>query len=174
VERGELRLHYQPIVDLLTGHCVGVEALCRWQHPIRGLVMPATFIPLAEENGFIRQIGLWTLQEALSVIGGPSGAGMPIMSVNLSMRNLRGTDLAANLAEMIERAGVPATLEATAASQGVWTKDVAFGTIDIGAAVQRASGGAPPTVSQPVVTAKPKPQKAKARAATKKAKRARP
>jgi diguanylate cyclase (GGDEF)-like protein len=109
VERGELRLHYQPIVDLLTGHCVGVEALCRWQHPTRGMVMPATFIPLAEENGFIRQIGLWTLREALSVIGGPSGAGVPIMSVNLSMRNLRGTDLAANLAEMIERAGVPAT-----------------------------------------------------------------
>jgi len=108
VERGELRLHYQPIVDLSTGHCVGVEALCRWQHPTRGLVMPAMFIPLAEENGFIRQIGLWTLQEALSVIGGPSGAGMPIMSVNLSMRNLRGTDLAANLAEMIERAGVGA------------------------------------------------------------------
>jgi len=108
VERGELRLHYQPIVDLATGHCVGVEALCRWQHPTRGLVMPATFIPLAEENGFIRQIGLWTLQEALSVLGGPSGAGMPIMSVNLSMRNLRGTDLAANLAEMIQRAGVPA------------------------------------------------------------------
>ncbi|HEY8646427.1 MAG TPA: S8 family serine peptidase [Gaiellaceae bacterium] len=74
----------------------------------------------------------------------------------------------------LDAAGVAATLEATAASQGVWTKDVAFGTIDIGAAVQRASGGAPPTVSQPVVTAKPKPQKAKARAATKKAKRARP
>ena len=108
LERGELRLHYQPIVDLATGHCVGVEALCRWHHPTRGLVMPATFIPLAEENGFIRQIGLWTLQEALSVLGSPSGAAMPIMSVNLSMRNLRGTDLAAKLAEMIERAGVPA------------------------------------------------------------------
>jgi diguanylate cyclase (GGDEF)-like protein/PAS domain S-box-containing protein len=108
VERGELLLHYQPIVDLATGHCVGVEALCRWQHPTRGLVMPATFIPLAEENGFIRQIGLWTLQEALAVIGGPSGAAVPIMSVNLSMRNLRGTDLAANLAELIERNGVAA------------------------------------------------------------------
>ena len=108
VERGELRLHYQPIVDLATGRCVAVEALCRWHHPARGLVMPAMFIPLAEENGFIRQIGLWTLKEALSVIAGPSGAGMPTMSVNLSMRNLRGTDLAANLAEMIARAGVPA------------------------------------------------------------------
>jgi EAL domain-containing protein (putative c-di-GMP-specific phosphodiesterase class I) len=74
--------------------------------------MPTTFIPLAEENGFIRQIGLWTMQEAMAVIGGPSGGAVPIMSVNLSMRNLRGTDLAANLAEMIERTGAdPARLK---------------------------------------------------------------
>lgn len=73
----------------------------------------------------------------------------------------------------LDAAGVAATLEATAASQGVWTKDLAFGTIDIASAVQRAAGGAPPTVSQPVVTAKPKAQKGKTRAASKKAKRAR-
>ncbi|HEY8807913.1 MAG TPA: EAL domain-containing protein [Candidatus Limnocylindria bacterium] len=105
VERGELILHYQPIVDLARNRCVGVEALCRWQHPTRGVVAPGTFIPLAEENGFIRQIGLWTIQEAMGVISGANGAAVPIMSVNLSMRNLRGTDLAANLAEMIERTG---------------------------------------------------------------------
>jgi subtilisin family serine protease len=74
----------------------------------------------------------------------------------------------------LDAAGVAATLEATAASQGVWTKNLAFGAIDIAAAVQRAAGGTPPTVSQPVVTTKPKAEKAKARAATKKAKRARP
>jgi len=105
VERGELILHYQPIVDLARNRCVGVEALCRWEHPTRGLIVPGTFIPLAEENGFIRQIGLWTIQEAMGVISGANGAAVPIMSVNLSMRNLRGTDLAANLAEMIERTG---------------------------------------------------------------------
>jgi diguanylate cyclase (GGDEF)-like protein/PAS domain S-box-containing protein len=105
VERGELVLHYQPIVDLARGRCVGVEALCRWQHPIRGLIQPALFIPLAEENGFIRQIGLWTMHEAMRVLSGANGAAVPIMSVNLSMRNLRGTDLAGNLAEMIERTG---------------------------------------------------------------------
>jgi subtilisin family serine protease len=75
----------------------------------------------------------------------------------------------------LDAAGVAATLEATAASQGIWTKDLAFGTIDVAAAVLRAAGGTPPTVSQPVVVAKPKaPKAAKARAATKKAKRARP
>ncbi|HEV2010399.1 MAG TPA: EAL domain-containing protein [Candidatus Limnocylindria bacterium] len=105
VERGELVLHFQPIVDLAQGRCVGVEALCRWQHPIRGLLLPALFIPLAEENGFIRQIGLWTMQEAMRVLGGANGASVPIVSVNLSMRNLRGTDLAANLAEMLKRTG---------------------------------------------------------------------
>ncbi|MDQ6858626.1 MAG: EAL domain-containing protein, partial [Chloroflexota bacterium] len=105
VERGELLFHYQPIVDLAHGRCVGVEALCRWQHPTRGLVSPAMFIPLAEENGFIRQLGLWTMQEAMRVISGANGAAVPIMSVNVSMRNLRGTDLAASLAEIIERTG---------------------------------------------------------------------
>ena len=111
VERGELLFHYQPIVDLASGRCVAVEALCRWQHPTRGLVGPALFIPLAEENGFIRQIGLWTLQEALQIIS-THGMALPIMSVNLSMRNLRGNDLASNLAELIERTGAdPARLK---------------------------------------------------------------
>ena len=105
VERGELVLHYQPIVDLAQNRCVGVEALCRWEHPTRGVISPGTFIPLAEENGFIRQIGLWTMHEAMGVISGANGAAVPIMSVNLSMRSVRGTDLAANLAEMIERTG---------------------------------------------------------------------
>ena len=109
VERGELVLHYQPLVDLLTGRCVGIEALCRWQHPTRGLVQPALFIPLAEENGYIRQIGLWTMQEALRVISGVNGAALPIVSVNLSMRSLRGNELADNVAEMIGRTGADAT-----------------------------------------------------------------
>jgi subtilisin family serine protease len=74
----------------------------------------------------------------------------------------------------LDAAGVAATLEATAASHGVWTKNLAFGAIDIAAAVQSAAGGTPPTVSQPFVTTKPSAQKAKARAASKKAKRARP
>ena len=105
VERSELVFHYQPVVDLRSGRCVGVEALCRWQHPARGLLAPAMFIPLAEENGYIRQIGLWSIQEALRVISGAMGPTLPIMSVNLSMRSLRGNDLAENLTEMISRTG---------------------------------------------------------------------
>jgi subtilisin family serine protease len=74
----------------------------------------------------------------------------------------------------LDAAGVAATLEGTAASQGVWTKELAFGTIDIASAVQRATGGPPPTISRPLVTTKPKSQKAKVRGVTKKTKRARP
>jgi diguanylate cyclase (GGDEF)-like protein/PAS domain S-box-containing protein len=109
VDRGELVLFFQPIVDLRTARCVAIEAVCRWQHPTRGLIQPAMFIPLAEENGYIRQIGLWTMQEALRLISGPNGAALPVMSVNLSMRNLRGHDLAENLAEMIARTGADAS-----------------------------------------------------------------
>jgi diguanylate cyclase (GGDEF)-like protein/PAS domain S-box-containing protein len=109
IERGELVLHYQPLIDLKTGHCVGIEALCRWQHPTRGLIEPAMFIPLAEENGYIRQIGIWTTQEALRVISGAYGAGLPVMSVNLSMRSLRGNDLTEHLAETIARTGADAS-----------------------------------------------------------------
>ena len=74
----------------------------------------------------------------------------------------------------LDAAGVAATLEGTAASQGVWTKELAFGAIDIASAVQRAAGGAPPTVSQPVATVKPTAQKARRRAVTKKTKHLRP
>jgi subtilisin family serine protease len=74
----------------------------------------------------------------------------------------------------LNAAGVAATLEATAASQGSWTKDLAFGTIDVAAAVQNATGGTLPVVSRPVMVTKPKAAKAKVRAATQKAKRARP
>jgi diguanylate cyclase (GGDEF)-like protein len=64
VERGELRLLYQPQMELRSGRVVGVEALLRWQHPVRGLLSPASFIPLAERTGTIIALGEWAFQEA--------------------------------------------------------------------------------------------------------------
>jgi len=64
IERSELRVHYQPMVDLDTGLVVAVEALARWEHPDRGLMLPAEFIPLAEETGQVVELGAWVLREA--------------------------------------------------------------------------------------------------------------
>jgi diguanylate cyclase (GGDEF)-like protein/PAS domain S-box-containing protein len=91
VEQEQLILHYQPQVDLKTGELTGVEALVRWQHPERGLVSPAHFIPLAEETGMIVPIGEWVLREACRQQKAWLNAGKQVgkMAVNLSPRQFR-------------------------------------------------------------------------------------
>lgn len=91
LELEQLTLHYQPQVDLKTGELTGVEALVRWQHPERGLVSPAHFIPLAEETGLIVPIGEWVLREACRQQKAWLNAGKHVskMAVNLSPRQFR-------------------------------------------------------------------------------------
>ena len=94
LERRELLLHYQPIVDLPTGRPVGAEALLRWQHPERGLIGPLEFIPLAEESGLIVPIGYWVLEMACrDASRWPRRGGSLHVSVNLSARQLQESDL---------------------------------------------------------------------------------
>jgi diguanylate cyclase (GGDEF)-like protein/PAS domain S-box-containing protein len=99
VERGELRLHYQPIVSLDSDELVGIEALVRWQHPERGVIPPVEFIPLAEETGQIIGIGKWVLLEATRQMREwhhvlPADGRAPLfVSVNLSSRQLEHPDL---------------------------------------------------------------------------------
>lgn len=97
IERNELRVHYQPIVDLATCRIAGFEALVRWQHPQRGLIAPAEFIPLAEETGMIKAIGQWVLYEScrqLSIWQQAYPLDPPLtMNVNLSPRQFSQHDL---------------------------------------------------------------------------------
>jgi diguanylate cyclase (GGDEF)-like protein len=93
--RGELVVHYQPAVDAATGRIAAAEALVRWQHPVRGLVPPADFIPLAEDSGLILAIDEWVLREACEQARRWEDEGLPPLSVgvNLSAHQLERADL---------------------------------------------------------------------------------
>jgi diguanylate cyclase (GGDEF)-like protein len=102
---GEFELHYQPILDLRKGSFAGFEALIRWNHPERGLVSPAEFIPVAEETGLIIQIGEWALREAFS-----EASGWPDelrIAVNVSTIQLRRGNLVSAVVNALATAGLP-------------------------------------------------------------------
>jgi diguanylate cyclase (GGDEF)-like protein/PAS domain S-box-containing protein len=110
LERGELRIAYQPIVSLHDHSIVSVEALLRWQHPERGLVRPDEFIPVAEESGLIDPIGRWVLEAACMQAAEWHAArpdARPVgISVNLSMRQLTQRDLEATVAAALALTGI--------------------------------------------------------------------
>ncbi len=116
IERGELRLHYQPLIDLTTDRILGFEALVRWQHPVRGLVPPLAFIPLAEETGLILPLGRWVLETACRQASRwhdarPNGPRLQ-MSVNLSARQFAQPDLVDQIESILAETGLdPTTLE---------------------------------------------------------------
>jgi diguanylate cyclase (GGDEF)-like protein len=114
LERGEFFLHYQPKVEIASGLITGVEALLRWKHPLRGLVPPLDFIPLAEETGLIVPIGEWVLATACARGNAWQGRGLPKLSVavNLSARQFTDSMLLAKLTRLIQASGLdPENLE---------------------------------------------------------------
>jgi EAL domain-containing protein (putative c-di-GMP-specific phosphodiesterase class I) len=129
---GELELHYQPVVRTRGLAVVGVEALVRWRHPVRGLVPPGEFIPLAEETGLILSLGRFVLEEACRQMGEwrrahPQLDGL-VVSVNLSPRQFRQTDLAEQVAEALRRGGLEAASLCLEVTEGVMVDDVEAAT----------------------------------------------
>lgn len=102
LNRQELVVFYQPQWNVQTGKIVGAEALVRWEHPVRGLVLPGEFIPLAEETGFVVPLGEWVLRAACSQMKSWQDAGLTrvTVAVNVSPRQFREP----NLRTVIERA----------------------------------------------------------------------
>jgi len=106
INREELRVHYQPIVSLDNGQLAGFEALIRWQHPERGFINPADFIPLAEDTGLIVPLGMWILKRACQQLckwqwQSPANRSL-FMSVNLSGKQVAQPSLVSDIREVLE------------------------------------------------------------------------
>jgi diguanylate cyclase (GGDEF)-like protein len=111
LEASELLVYYQPLVSIGDGTLLGAEALVRWQHPERGLVPPLEFIPVAEQSGQIVEIGSFVLERACRDAASWAAAGHPLrVSVNVAVSQMQGRDLAGEVAEVLQRTGLPSDL----------------------------------------------------------------
>lgn len=129
MERDQLTVMYQPVVDLDTGAMVGAEALLRWNHEQRGPISPNEFIPIAEDTGLIVPIGAWVLEQACEqLVRWRTLVPSMTVAVNLSVRQIVEPDIAKVIADVLERTGAPAesiTLELT---ESVFMKDADYFT----------------------------------------------
>ncbi len=129
LERGELAVHYQPVMALASARVVGVEALVRWPHPERGAVPPSEFIPLAEDNGLILPIGELVLREACREVAGLNRRhrGRPplTLAVNISARQLSSPGLAGHVRAALADSGLDPLLLCLEITESVLMKDTA-------------------------------------------------
>jgi EAL domain-containing protein (putative c-di-GMP-specific phosphodiesterase class I) len=113
IRTDQLVLHFQPVVELASGRIEGAEALVRWNHPDRGLLMPDAFIPLAEETGIIIDLGYWVLRRAMQQLREwQDGPGMDedfSMRVNISTTELQSLELIEHVREVLAETGVEAS-----------------------------------------------------------------
>jgi EAL domain-containing protein (putative c-di-GMP-specific phosphodiesterase class I) len=110
IERGEFRLAYQPVVDLVSGSAVGFEALMRWDHPHFGSISPAVFIPLAEESGAIIELGRFALRQACAMLASRLGRGYGgqalTMNVNLAVRQVMESTIVRDVQRALLESGL--------------------------------------------------------------------
>jgi diguanylate cyclase (GGDEF)-like protein/PAS domain S-box-containing protein len=114
LERDELLVHYQPIVSIDSGEIIACEALIRWQHPERGLVLPGEFVPVAEETGLILSMSSWMLRTACAQVRAWQDAGLPHvrLAVNISPRQLKQENLFNSVSLALFEAGLgPESIE---------------------------------------------------------------
>jgi diguanylate cyclase len=126
LERHELELAYQPIVDLKSGQTIKAEALLRWRHPTRGMVSPATFIPIAENSGLIVALGHWILQEACTQakIWNQPGRQAIRIAVNISAVQLGHPEFLHMVAQILTKTGLPAKLLELELTEGTVLRDI--------------------------------------------------
>jgi EAL domain-containing protein (putative c-di-GMP-specific phosphodiesterase class I) len=105
--RGELRLAFQPVVDVVLHRTVSVEALLRWRHPVFGEISPAEFVPLAEESPLITELGRWVLAEACATVAGLPDPDLAV-AVNVSARQAAGGTLVSDVLAALASSGLPA------------------------------------------------------------------
>jgi diguanylate cyclase (GGDEF)-like protein len=124
MDDGLFRLHYQPQVALDDGRLLGAEALLRWTDPELGVVSPATFIPLAEESGFIIALGNWVMQDAVLQASAWAAAGTPVVvSVNVSALQFQQPDFVDQVAQCLESSGLPAHLLELELTESILVQD---------------------------------------------------
>ncbi|MBN6741742.1 GGDEF/EAL domain-containing response regulator [Acidithiobacillus ferrivorans] len=140
LERQEFVLHYQPVIHLLSGKTVGVEALIRWQHPEHGILLPDEFVPIAEECGLILPMGRWVLREACSQAQTWIQAGIPPLTVaiNTSAFEFRGKNFVENIRATLAETGLAPHLlelemtETVLMSDSASTNSVLNALVDMG------------------------------------------
>jgi diguanylate cyclase (GGDEF)-like protein len=108
LSKDEFKLHFQPKIDSTTCAVVGVEALLRWEHPVKGTIAPATFIPAAERFGLINQIGDWVIEESCRTLHRLRAQGTTLnIAINLSPQQLRNNYLVTNILQVLQRFDLP-------------------------------------------------------------------
>ncbi len=127
-ESGQLEIHYQPQVNLATGQITGLEALLRWNHPVWGMIPPNVFIPLAEQNGTINNIGNWVLREAIRQNKQWQEKGLPHfrIAVNLSLIQFNNPHFADEIYQMLQEADLHPSYLELEVTESVATKETKY------------------------------------------------